>query len=135
MKPTEKQIELMKKLKVDFDEKKITKEEARELINNALNENKKNLEQTKEKIINSLPRFSQNYRDLNGTWKTVKLTVEELTKLRSIHRQHCIKILEECEDDYPNDRELQLAAFDKRCDKIFTWIQQELDEKVRQERK
>ena len=135
MKPTEKQIDLMKRLKVDFDEKKITKEEAKELINNALNGNKKNLEQTKENIINSLPCYSQNYRDHNGTWKTVKLTVEELTKLRGAHRQHCIQILEECEDDYPDDRELVLAVFDKRADKIFTWIQQELDEKVRQERK
>jgi hypothetical protein len=135
MEPTQKQLDLMKDLKVDFDENTVTKEEAKNLISKALSENRKKVEQAKEKISNSLPCYSQNYRDLNGTWRTVKLTAEELMKLRGAHRQHCIQILEECEEDFPNDRELVLAVFDKRADKIFTWIQQELDEKVRQERK
>ena len=134
MEPTEKQLNLMRELKIDFDEEEITKEEAKTLISEALNKNRKSLEGAKEKVLNSFPRFSQNYRDHNGTWKTVKLTVEELSKLRAAHRQHCIQILEECEDDYPTDRELVLAVYDKRADKIFTWIQQALDEKVRQTR-
>ena len=133
MGPSRKQLELLKNLKVSKKPKSF--EEADALIKEALNKDKKSLEETKGKVLNSLPCYSQNYRDLNGTWKTVKLTIEELTELRDAHRQHCIQILEECEDDYPNDKELQLAGFDKRCDKIFTWIQQALDQKVRQERK
>ena len=122
MKPTEKQVELLKKLEVDFDEEKITKEEAKKIISASL------------KKTGSVPSFSQNYRDHNGTWKTVKLTVEELARLRGVHRQHCVQILEECSEDFPDDRELLLAVFDKRADKIFTWIQQSLDEKVRETR-
>ena len=57
--------------------------------------------------------------------------------------KHCIsgrengtskKVLRECEEDYPEDKEVQLAMFDKRTDKVFTWLQQALDEKVRRTR-
>ena len=133
MEPSKKQLELLEKLRIDKKPK--DSKEADALIKEALSKNKKSLGEVEGRILNSLPCYSQNCRDHNGTWKTVKLTVEELTKLRGAHRQHCIQILEECEDDYPDDRELALAVFDKRTDKIFTWIQQELDEKVRQERK
>ena len=81
-----------------------------------------------------MPGFSQNYRDSNGTWRTVTLTAEKLAKLRDEHRKHCTQIMEECQEDYPDDIELQLSIFDKRCDKVFTWIQQALDDKVRKSR-
>jgi hypothetical protein len=79
-------------------------------------------------------KFSQNYRDADGSFKTVALTSEELAMIRKTHRGHCADVLGGCEEDYPDDRELQLAMFEKRCDKIFTWIQQALDEKVRRTR-
>ena len=39
MEPTEKQLNLMRELKIDFDEEEITKEEAKTLISEALNKN------------------------------------------------------------------------------------------------
>ena len=130
---SKKQLELLEKLRINRKPKSF--EEADALIKEALSKDKKSLEEAKGRVLNSFPCYSQNYRDHNGTWKTVRLAIEELIKVRGAHRQHCIQILKECEDDYPNDRELQLAVFDKRCDKVFTWIQQALDEMVRQERK
>lgn len=79
-------------------------------------------------------RFSQNYRNGNGAFGTVSLTDEELAEIRTAHKDHCQQVMEDCEEDYPDNRELQLAMFDKRADKIFTWIQQALDEKVRKTR-
>lgn len=79
-------------------------------------------------------KFSQNYKDADGSFKTATLTNEELGEIRDAHRKHCEQVMDECSEDYPDDRELQLAMFDKRADKVFTWIQQALDEKVRQKR-
>ncbi len=76
-------------------------------------------------------KYSQNYRNGDGSFKTVVLTDEELAEVREAHKKHCIDIMSDCMDDFPNDRELQLAMFDKMADKSFTWIQQALDEKVR----
>ena len=79
-------------------------------------------------------KFSQNYRNGDGSFKTVALTDEELAEIRSAHRRHCEQVIEECSEDFSDDRELQFALFDKSADKIFTWIQQALDEKVRETR-
>ena len=79
-------------------------------------------------------RFSQNYRRNDGAFATVHLTDRELSELRQAHRQHCQSILEECLDDYQENFEILSMIFEKRCDKIFTWIQQALDEKVRNAR-
>jgi len=79
-------------------------------------------------------KFSQNYRNGDGSFKTTILSDEELAEIRDAHRRHCEQVMEECSEDYSDDRELQLAMFDKRADKVFTWIQQALDEKVRRQR-
>ncbi len=71
-------------------------------------------------------RFSQAYQTRDGPRKTVALSEEELAMVRAAHAKHCQEIMMECEEDYPNDSELLLAMFDKRCDKVFTWIQQAL---------
>jgi len=133
MEASKKQLELLKNLKINRKPKSF--EEADTLIKEALSKNKKSSDEPKEKVLNSFPRFSQNYRDSNGTWKTVTLTAEELTKINEAHRRHCKEIMKECRQDYQNDKDAQLAIFNKRCDKIFTWKQQALDEKVRQCRK
>jgi len=59
---------------------------------------------------------------------------EKLEEVRSAHREHCVEVMAECAADYPDDKEAQLAMFNHRCDKIFSWIQQALDEKVRNKR-
>jgi phosphoheptose isomerase len=79
-------------------------------------------------------RFSQNYRNGDGSFKTVALTDEELAEVRQAHSNHCDQIYQECVDAYPDDQDVQLAMFDKRADKVFSWIQQALDEKVRKTR-
>jgi hypothetical protein len=62
--------------------------------------------------------------------KNGRLSDEELEKVRESHRQHCRDIINECMDDYPEDTELQLAVFNKRCDKVFTWILRAVEEKA-----
>jgi hypothetical protein len=78
--------------------------------------------------------FGQNYKNGGNEFKTVYLTDEEENAVRNAHQEHCIDVMNTLNDAYPDDRELQLAMFDKMADKIFTWIQQALDEKVRKAR-
>ena len=80
-------------------------------------------------------KFSQNYKNNDGQWGTAQLSKEELESVRDKHQKHCIEVMHELEDQFPDDRELQIAMFNKSADKVFTWIQQALDEKVRQVRK
>jgi len=120
---------------VQFDE--LSKEEASELIKKCYEQGSSNgngngflTGKTGDFVI----RFSQNYRNGDGDFKTVYLTDEEEEAVRMAHKEHCIDVMKDLQDDYPEDRELQLAMFEKRADKIFTWIQQGLDEKVRKTR-
>lgn len=76
-------------------------------------------------------RYGQNFKNGNGTFKTGFLTEQELEAVRIAHTEHCIGVLKDCQGAYPADKELQLAMFEKRADKIFTWVQQALDEKIR----
>lgn len=78
--------------------------------------------------------YAQNYRNGDGAFKTVGLSSVELEHVRHVHREHCAEIMNECMADHPDDVEMQLAVFDKRADKIFSWIQQALDDKVRKSR-
>ncbi len=78
--------------------------------------------------------YSQNYKNGNGAFATIILDGGELDSVRRAHREHCAEIMAECEEDYPNDKELQLAMFSHRCDKVFSWIQQALEGKVRAKR-
>lgn len=76
-------------------------------------------------------KFSQNYRNGNGKFGTVFLSEEELGKVRQAHRRHCLDVLADCEADFGGDPGKALTVFEKRADKVFTWIQQALEEKVR----
>ncbi|MBM3200690.1 hypothetical protein FJZ53_07150 [Candidatus Woesearchaeota archaeon] len=105
----------------------LSKEEASELIKKCLGQNNSSEGVLTGDSADFVIRFGQNYKD-GDVFKTVFLTSEELEAIRNAHREHCAEVLRECEDDYPDDRELQLAMFDKRTDKIFTWLQQALDE-------
>ena len=80
-------------------------------------------------------KFSQNFKQNDGKWGTAQLSKEELEAVRDKHMKHCIEVMNELEEQFPDDRELQIAMFNKSADKVFTWIQQALDEKVRQVRK
>lgn len=79
--------------------------------------------------------YTQNFKDSNGRFRTVTLTDQELFGVREAHRKHCHQILSECKDDYPTEPGNQQCVFHKRCDKIYTWIQLALAEKVRMERR
>ena len=136
---TEKQVLTLKKLaknpelsqgllkSVKFDE--LSKQEASQLISKCFDDNN-----TKKDDEDHPVNYCQNYKDNYGIFRTTALTDEELERVRETHRKHCQEILEECNEDYPEEPELILAVFDKRCDKIFTWIQQTLDEKVMKHR-
>ena len=117
---------------VQFDQ--LGKDEASELIKKCCGtQNNGNGNGSVLEGSNFLVRFGQNFKDGDG-FKTVFLTSEELEAVRNAHKEHCVEVLRECEEDYPDDRELQLVIFDKRADKTFTWLQQALDEKVRKTR-
>lgn len=141
MEATEKQVIALKRFAKDpelsqgilkgvqFDE--LSKEEASELIKKCYGQQDDgNGSQTGEGVDFKIG-FSQNYRNGDGSFKTIVLSDEELEDIREAHKKHCIDIMSDCMEDFPDDRELQLAMFDKMADKIFTWIQQGLDEKVR----
>lgn len=94
-------------------------------------------EKRKEDISNGegfQVRFSQNYRNGDGKFGTVFLSEEELGKVRQAHRRHCLDVLAECEADFRDDPGKVLAVFEKRADKVFSWIQQALEEMVRKSR-
>ena len=142
---TEKQVQTLKNLVknpelsqgilkgVKFDE--INKQQASQLISKCFdnkgtnNHNGKDDDEEEDGI-----RYSQNYRDQYGIFKTARLTEEELETVREAHREHCQQILQECQEDYREEPGIILSVFDKRADKIYTWIQLALDEKVRKER-
>lgn len=73
-------------------------------------------------------------------WQTIRLSEEEEAKIRALHDVETIRILRTCMEDAQflsenPERRLQiaLALFDKRCDKIFTWMQKALDYKAEAE--
>ena len=115
---------------VDFDG--LSKQDATELIKNCIAET--NGEETGEARDEFVMKYAQNYKNGNGAFATIILTDEELDSVRRAHREHCAEIMAECEEDYPDDKDLQVAMFNQRCDKVFTWIQQALEEKVRNTR-
>ena len=136
---TEKQIEALKKFQRNKDLKeifegedlnKITKKRASEMMEKCVthSKNRKNGKGISWK-------YSANYRNGNGAFHTVSLTDFEIDKIREKHRMHCKEIYKQCQADFADDVEGRLAVYDKRCDKVFSWIQQALDEKVRLSRK
>lgn len=116
---------------VEFD--KLSKEKATELIKKCISES--GWEDVEEDGCGDfIIKYSQNYKNGNGAFATIILSNEELESVRRAHREHCAEIMAECEEDYPEDKELQLSMFNQRSDKVFTWIQQALEEKVRKTR-
>jgi hypothetical protein len=80
--------------------------------------------------------FCKTINNGNG-WQTVKLSEEEEAKIRALHDVESIRIFRACMEDaqYLSDNperclRIALALFDKRCDKVYTWIQKMLDEKI-----
>ncbi len=113
---------------IQFEDLK--KQEASELITKCINQtNNIYGEEGEDKI-----RYSQNFKDAHGIFRIATLTDEEITNIRKDHNEHCKQILIECRDEYPREPDVQLAVFEKRGDKIFTWIQQALYGKVRKYR-
>jgi hypothetical protein len=144
---TEKQVQTLKNLVknpdlsqgilkgVKFND--ITKQQASQLISkcfdNKATNNPNGKDQDDDEEEDGIT-YSQNYRDQYGIFKTARLTEEELEGVRETHREHCQQILQECQEDYPEEPGIILSVFDKRADKIYTWIQQALDQKVRKQR-
>lgn len=128
---------------VQFDQ--LSKQEASELIekcygyqNGSRDENgDQNCAQNNDsnECSNSKVIFSSNYKNRDGTFGTATLTEEEIAKVRKNHGEHCTEVWNKCKEEHPNNKKLQLAMFDKRCDHSYTWIRQALEEKVRQCRK
>lgn len=80
--------------------------------------------------------FSKNINNGEG-WQTVSLSEEEEAKITALHDVETIRILRACTEDaqfLTANREqtfqIALALFDKRCDKIYTWIERALDNKA-----
>ena len=78
--------------------------------------------------------FSPSPTDAYRLQRATTLTDEEILNIRDADKRHCKEILNECRDEYPGEPEIQIAVFDKRCDKIFSWIQQARDQKIREQR-
>lgn len=116
---------------VEFSE--LSKSEATDLIDKCIGERNG----AESAFVNGefRVRFGQNFKNGNGNFRTAVLSDEELEAVRSAHKQHCIEVMKDLEEDYPGDKQMQLAMLDKRCDKIFTWVQLALDEKVRMARR
>jgi len=118
----------LKKLFENIDLKNISRKDASKLMEECI-------KQVNEKAATKLKNviFSANYKNGNG-WKSVMLTDAELESIRGAHKRHCEKIIDECHKEYPESKLMALAMFEKRADKVFTWIQQALDMKIRQRR-
>jgi ABC-type branched-subunit amino acid transport system ATPase component len=81
--------------------------------------------------------FCKTFKNGNGL-QVVKLNEKEEAKVRALHDVESIRIFRSCMEDAQSltdspERRLKiaLALFDKRCDKVFTWMQRALDEKAR----
>ncbi len=129
-----KDLELNKSVLKGLEFEKLTKKEATELITKCYDHQKNRPKVQLPNIGGYQMRYTQNYKDFNGKFRTATLTDEELAAVREAHRQHCHQILSECKQDYPTEAGSQQCVFHKRCDKIYTWIQMAVAEKVRRER-
>ncbi len=121
--------ELNKSLFKGVEFERLTKRQATELITRCYAQNNHEEESGDYQM-----RYTQIYKDSNGRYRTVFLTEEELLAVREAHRKHCHQILSECKGDYPIEAGNQQCVFHKRCDKIYTWIQLAVADKVRRER-
>ena len=154
--PTQNQIFLLKRLSStdgsfalqEKDVEKLSKQQASGMIDAMIRDRKKNGKgkgngkgthqvsegngSSAESEIASKPfLFTQNFRGDSGAWSVARMTAEEEEALRKEHGKHCLKILRECLEVYPEDYQLAIALFEKRADKFFSWSQAFLEEKVR----
>ena len=157
--PTQNQIFLLKRLQVtnggvaleEKDFEKLSKQQASGMIDAMIRDRKKGkdgkgngngkaVQQMSEgsesgnaevEIISKPFLFTQNFRGDNGAWSVARMTAEEEEALRKEHGKHCLKVLRECLEVYPEDYQLAIALFEKRADKFFSWAQAFLEEKVR----
>ena len=111
---------------IEFED--LNKQEASDLITECIKQTNNTYGEDGEDKI----KYSQDFKDTYRIYRMTTLTDEQITKIREAHREHCKQIINECRDEYPGEPDVQLAVFEKRCDKIYTWIQKALDEKVRQ---
>ena len=84
--------------------------------------------------------FAKNCQ-INGWWLRISLSNDELLAVETQHREYAKQIIQQCLDDaqhigLKNKKAVILATalFDKRCHKIYTYISNALDEKVKQAR-
>lgn len=82
--------------------------------------------------------FCKTFHD-GETLKTVTLSEEEEAKIRALHDVETLRILRTCMqdaeyliDNKENCLRIALALFDKRCEKIHTWMEKELVQKTRE---
>lgn len=75
-------------------------------------------------------RFSKNYRQPNGFLGYVSLNDQEIGAIEQAHRKYSSRVLEDCLADTENDAQKALALHNKRCHKIFSLVQQQLDYKI-----
>jgi len=92
----------------DFD--KLSSKEASDLIKRC----KKKQREEKE---------SKTKKNSYNNSEPTELTDEEEAQVREEHREHCKKIMQECLNDWRPDKEVAVAVFKKRADKIFTRLQ------------
>jgi len=84
--------------------------------------------------------FAKNCQ-INGWWLRISLNDNELQAVEKQHREHTKQIMKECLSDagelgQKNKKAVMIATalFDKRAHKIYTYISNALDEKVRKSR-
>jgi hypothetical protein len=107
----------------DFD--KLNSKEASDLIKECMKRNGQ-----KDRSKQSAP--SKGNKSSYNNLDTVELTEKEETQVREEHREHCKNIMQECLDDWPQNKQVAIAVFEKRADKIFTRLQRAKTEKQMQ---
>jgi len=122
--------ELSKGILKGIEFKDLDKQHASDLITQCINQNGNTYNGKDQDKVRSY----QDFKDAHRLQRTTTLTDEEILNIRDAHKRHCKEILNECRDEYPGEPEVQIAFFDKRCDKIYSWIQQARDQKIREQR-
>lgn len=114
---------------VQFDE--LTEEQASDLISKC----NEHINGTNTQNGNpSNPNRNNSYKkNDNGSWKPL-LTKEQLDKVREDYREYSKDVMHQCEKDFPDDKDKQMAVFYLRCEKPYTWEQRAREEKGKQTR-
>ena len=66
-------------------------------------------------------------------WRVMELTEEEVEQVTKEHRELSNKIMKECIEDSKEDSgKVATALFEARCPKLYTLIQNKLQEKIKE---